>query len=234
LSPWCSIIIPTLNEEERLAVCLDALARDLPADLIEVIVADGGSRDKTLEVAKAWGAITVLCTCGRARQMNAGARMARGHFLWFLHADTLPPPHWLAQLRVGASSGLPACFSLRFDQGEKSWWLRFFAWGSRQKVNAFRFGDQSLFVAASEFRVMGGYREDHLLMEGHEMILRLSRALGDILLLPASVTTSARRYLRYGVVRTQLVFLLIFCLYYLGVAQPRLRRLYEWAFPNGT
>ncbi|MEL7162831.1 MAG: hypothetical protein AAFN92_18885, partial [Bacteroidota bacterium] len=134
------------------------------------------------------------------------------------------------QLKTAARRSLPASFCLRFDRQEANWWLHTFARGSHWDVDAFRFGDQSLFVSRADFRATGGYDEGLALLEGHEMVRRLRRHCGGFQLLPADVTTSARRYLQYGVVYTQSVFVLIFCLYYLWVPQRLLLRLYATAF----
>lgn len=230
-APWLSIIIPTLNEAEALPRCVDCLTDNRHPDRWEIIVADGGSTDGTVQYAAGHPAVRLLpCTRGRARQMNAGAGIARAEHLWFLHADTLPPPDWFPQLRRAAKDGLPACFSLRFGGQERSRLLRFYARGSRIDHPWVRFGDQSLFVRMEDFVGAGGFREDHLLLEGHEMVSRLRRRCGGFLLLPAAVVTSARRYHHYGVVYTQAVFALLFGLYRLGVSQEILTTIYRRAF----
>ncbi|MEO0732416.1 MAG: hypothetical protein AAFZ52_06250, partial [Bacteroidota bacterium] len=149
------------------------------------------------------------------------------------HADTLPPCDWHHHLHQATQRGLPACFRLRFDRQDASRWLRFFARSSYLNVDAFRFGDQSLFVHREDFQASGGYDENLLLMEGHEIVRRLRRLRGGFAILPADVTTSARRYFRHGILYTQGVFCCIFCLYYLGVRQQRLGWLHRTAFRQG-
>ena len=232
--PWLSIIIPTLNEAGTLPACLAAIyAKGAPQE-IEVILADGGSTDSTLQVLSTYPAVTVVhSTSGRARQLNAGARQARGQYLWFLHADTLPPKDWGKQLQGAAQSGKPATFSVRFSGQEDSKLLRFYALGSNWDHWSVRFGDQSLFIAGQLFRRLGGYREDHVLMEGHELARRIIKTTG-LTLLPAAVTTSSRRYREFGIVYTQAVFTLIFCLYYIGFGQKKLVAIYRKAFTLGN
>lgn len=229
-APWCTVIIPTLNEARALPATLAALAACWPQNPPEIIVADGGSTDGTREIARAAGARVVISAPGRARQLNAGASNATGQWFYFLHADTLPPADLPRHLRAAAQNGTPACFSICFDRQAESWWLSTFARLSAWDVDAFRFGDQSLFVSKAHFFAAGGYREDHQLLEGHELVRRLRRTTGNFSVLDAAVTTSARRYLAHGVVYTQVVFVVIFCLYRVGVGQEFLRRVYRRAF----
>jgi rSAM/selenodomain-associated transferase 2 len=230
ISPWLSIIIPTLNEAGTLPACLAKIYTEGVRQEFEVILSDGGSTDKTLAIAATYPALTVVhSTRGRAKQLNAGAKQARGKHLWFLHADTLPPPDWWQHLQNAAARGTPATFSVHFSDQASSALLRFYSRGSKLSHWSVRFGDQSLFVTRALFRKLGGYREDHVLMEGHELARRLISTTG-LQVLPAAVTTSSRRYLQFGIVYTQMVFTLIFSLYYLGVGQERLAKLYQKAF----
>ncbi|MEM6769861.1 MAG: TIGR04283 family arsenosugar biosynthesis glycosyltransferase, partial [Bacteroidota bacterium] len=228
--PWLSIIIPTLNEEDTLVHCLARIyARAVPGQF-EVIISDGGSTDKTLEIVSGYTALTTLhSTRGRAQQLNLGAQQAQGQFLWFLHADTLPPENWWYLLQQARRDQKSATFSVYFSEQESSALLRFYAWGSSLNHWSVRFGDQSLFVSKAVFKNVGGYREDYLLMEGHELARRLQKSHG-LHLLPAAVTTSSRRYFEHGIIFTQAIFTLIFSLHYLGWSQARLLRIYRWAF----
>lgn len=199
-----------------------------------MIVVDGGSTDATVAIAKRYGARVISSPPGRARQLNAGAAIANGGYFYFLHADTLPPEDWSTLLRRFSDGGGAACFSLRFDRQGESRWLRLFARLSRWNFDAFRFGDQSLFVGRQDFKAVGGYREDHVLLEGQNLVARLRKAGVGFEVLPADVTTSARRYLAHGVVFTQLVFVMILGLYKLGASQGRLVKIYKWAFSERT
>ncbi|MGA9238233.1 glycosyltransferase, partial [Robiginitalea sp.] len=94
-----SIIIPTLNEAPRLEVLLPYLRKNLPAGAgAEIIVADGGSSDGTPEIARRLGAEVLSTPKGRAVQMNEGAKNARGRILYFLHADSVPPPGFYSDI----------------------------------------------------------------------------------------------------------------------------------------
>ena len=231
-TPWLSIIIPTLNEAEHLPALLDHLQSGIATTEIEIIISDGGSQDGTQEIARRNSLQLIHSLPPRSRQLNEGARLARGQYFWFIHADTFPPPDWPIHLRAATQQLFPSCFSIIFAQQEQSWWLRRYAAGSRFNLMAFRFGDQSLFVSASLFHSSGGYNEEMYLMEGHSLACQLKRIAGGFYLLPAKVTTSARRYFRHGVIYTQLIFVLIFCLHYLRLSPPTLLKLYSTAFKS--
>ena len=222
-----SIVIPAYNEAAGIGALL-AYLRQTTADEpdLEIIVADGGSTDDTRALARRAGAAVVRSPRkGRAAQLNDGARQATGDILYFLHADTYPPPGFLADLRQARRQGYGSgCYRLAFDHGH--WFLRFSAWCTRLPLLLVRFGDQSLFVQRELFARVGGFREDLLVMEDQEMVRRL-QAQGAFQVLPRVVTTSARKYLDNGVFRLQAAFALLTGLYWLGLSQPRLVGLYR-------
>ncbi|UPL50767.1 TIGR04283 family arsenosugar biosynthesis glycosyltransferase [Hymenobacter sublimis] len=225
-----SIIIPAYNEAAGLGHLLNYLRAEAdPAT--ELLVVDAASPDGTAAVAQAAGARVVQCpTRGRAAQLNYGATHAQGHLLYFLHADTYPPPGFLASIRAAVAGGAGSgCFRLRFDYSH--WFLRLNAWFTRFDVDLIRFGDQSLFVTRSVFERAGGYREQLLVMEDQEIIGRL-RQQAPFRVLSQAVVTSARKYRENGVFRLQAIFTLIATLHWLGVSQPTLvnlyRRLIRW------
>ena len=222
-----SIVIPTYNEAAGIGELL-AYLRQTTADEpdLEIIVADGGSTDDTRALARRAGAAVVRSSRkGRAVQLNYGARQATGDILYFLHADTYPPPGFLADLRRARQQGYGSgCYRLAFDH--QHWFLRFSAWCTRLPLLLVRFGDQSLFVQRELFARVGGFREDLLVMEDQEIVRRL-QAQGAFQVLPRAVTTSARKYLANGVFRLQAAFVLLAGFYWLGMSQPRLVGLYR-------
>ncbi|GAB3634756.1 TIGR04283 family arsenosugar biosynthesis glycosyltransferase [Hymenobacter arcticus] len=228
-----SIIIPTYNEAESIVALLTYLRQataDEPAP--EVLVVDGGSTDATVQLARQAGA-TVLASPrkGRAAQLNHGAQQAQGEVFYFLHADSYPPPGFLAEVRQAVGQGYGAgCYRLAFDHPH--WLLRFSAWCTRLPLTAVRFGDQSLFVRRGLFVRIGGYRENLLVMEDQEIVKRL-QAKAPFRVLPRAATTSARKYLVNGVFRLQGIFILIVVLYYSGVSQRRLVQLYRRLIRQG-
>ncbi len=222
-----SIIIPTLNEAAYLPRLLEHLRDSVQASQdLEIIVADGGSTDGTPELALRHGARLVRCARrGRAPQMNAGAARASGAVLYFLHADTLPPKHFVPLIQKAVAEGFIAgCFRLRFDSNH--WWLRLLAWFTRLPLTALRFGDQSLFVTRQAFLHCGGFREDLHLLEDQDLVRRL-KARGPFRLLPHAVITSHRKYRSNGFFRLQGIYFLLYFLYRIGMPPDGLARLYQ-------
>jgi len=230
--PTLSIIIPTYNEAASIGPLLGYLRQHTAGHAVELLVVDGSSPDNTAAVAAAAGAtVHQSPRKGRAAQLNYGAAQARGEVLYFLHADSYPPPTFVADiaqaLALGYASG---CYRLAFDHGH--WFLRLSAWTTRFPFTFLRFGDQSLFVRRALFERLGGYREDLQVMEDQEIVARLRRA-GRFRLLPAAVTTSARKYLANGVFKLQGIFTLIVLLYWAGVSQPKLVQVYRRLIRQG-
>jgi len=223
-----SIVIPALNEEDYIADLVHALKERAVKDSLirEIIVADGGSTDMTRQNAKNAGAVVVECQKkGRAIQMNEGAKVARGQILYFLHADTFPPVGYDKQIFSAIRNGFGAgCFQLRFSSSHPV--LRFYGWCTRFRTTFVRFGDQSLFVTAKNFQIVGGFDESLAVMEDQQMVGNLKETT-SFALLDEAVTTSARRYEKNGVVRLQFIFGMIVILYYFGAKQDTLVHLYN-------
>ena len=223
-----SIIIPTYNEAAGIGALMHHLRQAGTATdaAVEIIVADSPGTDATAALARQAGARVVACPRkGRAAQLNQGAQQATGSILYFLHADSLPPVGFLADIRGAVAAGYGCgCFRLAFDTPH--WFLRAHAWFTRFDVEVARFGDQSLFVQRTIFEQAGGYREDLLLMEDQEITRRLKR-LTRLRVLPGPIITSARKYRENGVFRLQAAFYLLMGLYDVGVAQPILLRVYR-------
>lgn len=221
-----TIIIPTLNEAELLPATLTRLGH---REDQEIIVADGGSSDATLEIAKKFGIQVVKSKPVRATQLNSAARMAQGRFLIFLHADTqLPYDYWLEISRILEKTGVSAgAFSLRIRG--KSWGFRVIELGTNLRSRLFStpYGDQALFLSASTFRETGGFVEIPI-MEDFELVRRLAKS-GRIVISQKTVTTSARRWNQLGLFLTTIYNWCIVLAYWWGVSPRKLAVWYRQA-----
>ncbi|MBX3280167.1 MAG: TIGR04283 family arsenosugar biosynthesis glycosyltransferase [Acidobacteria bacterium] len=221
-----SVIIPAINEENGLIATLQSVLSGNP---IQVIVVDGGSSDRTREIAGAAGATVLQCEPGRARQMNLGARNAGGEALLFLHADTILPDGYGQHLLniLDQQDVVAGAFLLQLDGEGFGYRIieRLANWRSR-RLNL-PYGDQAIFLRATTFAEIGGF-PDLPLMEDFEMMRRLRRR-GRILIAPAAVKSSARRWKKLGLLRTTLINQAVIAGYLLGVPPENLARFYRSA-----
>jgi rSAM/selenodomain-associated transferase 2 len=201
-----AVVIPALDEAETIARAVES-ARE-PAGpggasaRVDVVVVDGGSRDPTAERARAAGAKVIRSPAGRARQLEVGWRATDGEVVLFLHADTRLPRGYATAIRsaLGDESVVGGAFAFRFDQRSPA--LRIVEWGVRVRVACFGlpYGDQALFARRRVLESIGGVPQVPI-MEDLDLVRALARR-GRLVLLPLSVTTSARRYGRGRVLRS--------------------------------
>jgi rSAM/selenodomain-associated transferase 2 len=219
LRPGLSVVIPALNEEAAISLAIASAHR---ARSVEVIVADGGSNDRTVAVALAHGALVVSSPRGRARQMNAGATAARGAILVFLHADTLLPEGYDAMVTdtLACPGTAAGAFRLGIAGASRSFRLIETLVQWRSTVFQLPFGDQALFTTAETFRAVGGYPEVPI-MEDVELVRRLRRR-GAIRMARGAVQTSARRWVERGVWRMTLLNQLCLAAHSAGVSPDRI------------
>jgi rSAM/selenodomain-associated transferase 2 len=232
-APRLSIVIPVLNEAQRLPALLQCLRAGFPGT--ELLVVDGGSTDETATAALRGGATLLLGEAGRATQMNLGAASSRGDWLWFLHADS-EPRFTLVELErcleaafSGSSSpgGADPCWGFfRVHLAGKARALRLIAWfmNRRSRLTRVATGDQGLLVRRSTFEAIGGFATIPL-MEDVEICKRLRR-LAPPLSLPMTLVSSGRRWEEQGVVRTVLRMWALRLAFWLGVSPQRLWRHY--------
>jgi rSAM/selenodomain-associated transferase 2 len=218
-----SVIIPALNEEKSIAqVLADAVALRPH----EVIVVDGGSKDRTREISEQLGAMVITGAAGRARQMNCGAGQATGDILLFLHADTRLPPEAFADIVAALKD--PRYLGGRFDVDldGNHWLLKIIGAmiNQRSRITKVATGDQAIFVRREVFARMGGF-PDIPLMEDIAFCRALKR-LGGIACLRSRVLTSARRWETEGVWRTMIKMWTLKLLYFAGVSPITLKRFY--------
>jgi len=219
-----SVVVPMLNEAAAIASTLDALRRGAPD--AELIVVDGGSTDASVAIARPLCDALIDASRGRAQQMNAGARASHGDALVFVHADTIVPPTFAADIASALSD--PAVVGGRFDVRLDASALPYRIIGAmisiRSRISRTGTGDQAIFVRRDVFDSLGGFPELEL-CEDLEFSRRLKRA-GRIACLRTRVTTSARRWNRDGVARTVVKMWLIRAMYLMGVPPARLKRMY--------
>jgi rSAM/selenodomain-associated transferase 2 len=219
-----SIIIPVLNEEAHM---VEQVSNLLPAFDGEVIVVDGGSRDRTVELARAFTGVRVIefNQAQRAAQMNAGAAAARGEVLLFLHADVRLPKNFAALIAAALRDErvVGGCFAFGFPP-EVARAFRVYAWGVNWRTQFFTTatGDQALWTRRDVFNALGGF-EPIPLMEDIALCHALKRR-GRFVVLPEPVVISPRRWLTHGLVRTGLLMYALRFGYWLGVAPATLKR----------
>lgn len=226
-APQVSIIMPVLDEAARISGALDDVLA--LAGRKEVIVVDGGSRDDTLARARAKPVRVIEAARGRARQMNAGAEIAAGEVLLFLHADTTLPADALSRVVRALDDARAVAGAFRTwtvaDGNDGPWFAPLLHLADlRSRYTSLPYGDQAMFVRAEVFRRAGGF-PDQPLMEDLELSRRLRRR-GRIVTVPARVRVSGRRFVARPIFH--LVVMNTFpALYRLGVSADRLAELYR-------
>lgn len=221
-----SIIVPVLNEAEGIGEALSALA-PLRQRGVEVIVVDGGSRDATTKLAKPLADNVIGAPRGRGAQMNAGAAVARGDVLLFLHSDTRLPPkaETLVLDALKQSVAIWGRFDIRIE-GNLLLTIVGLAMNLRSRLSGIATGDQAMFVTRAAFQSVDGF-PDIALMED----VALSRSLKKLsspLCLRARVVTSGRRWQQHGLLRTILLMWRLRLAYFLGATPAALARRYGY------
>ncbi|WP_296383325.1 TIGR04283 family arsenosugar biosynthesis glycosyltransferase [Winogradskyella sp.] len=223
-----SIVIPVLNESATIKDLLFHLIDNASLNSIsEITVVDGGSTDGTQEIVKSLDLNIVLLTSekGRAKQMNLGAKKARGNILYFLHADSFPPNRYdkyiLDEVKKGNKAG---CFRMQFDSNH--WWLRLASWLTQFSWRACRGGDQSQFITRQLFDDIGGYDESFIIYEDNILINELY-ARNLFVVINKKIRTSARLYKKYGVWKIQYHFWTIYVKKWFGASGDEMLAYYK-------
>lgn len=219
-----SIIIPTLNEQSCIAATLQTL-HPLRQQGHEIIVVDGGSQDNTYSLAQQGADKVLHCPAGRALQMNAGVRAARGQLLLFLHADTQLPPQADQLIFAALTQGQWGRFNVRLSGSAVLLRLieRLMNWRSR--FTGIATGDQAMFMQRGVYLHVRGFPEIPL-MEDVAMSQQL-RQISPPVCLRAQVITSSRRWEQGGIIRTVFLMWGLRCAYTLGVKPHWLKKCYD-------
>ena len=225
-SPKISIVIPVLNEEQNISKILTYLSANSTSNYIEeILVVDGGSNDNTVSLALDNGATVIYSQKGRAKQLNTGAKFAKGSILYFLHADTFPPKNFdklmINEVQKWNNVG---SFQLKFDTN--STFLNFFGWLTRINLSICRGGDQSLYITKKLFLETDGFNENYIIYEDNEFIRRVYK-VSNFTVLPFKVKTSTRRYDEKGKIILQYHFGVIHLKNYLGAGPEKLYDYYK-------
>lgn len=201
--PDISVIIPVYNEMATINRALSHLRAIAGSQSVEIIVSDGGPGHLTLKAIDDPQIVRVTSPPGRGRQLNAGAAVARGDILLFLHADTRLPDGAMQAIQTTVEAGSSGAFSLSIDSPSPA--LAVIAWCAnlRTRLERVPYGDQAQFMSAEVFRTLGGFA-DIPIMEDVELFKRIRIQGLPITILPGKVTTSSRRWDNEGVLRRTL------------------------------
>lgn len=222
-----SVIVPVLNEEAT-AVVLASRLRALERQGMEVIVVDGGSQDRTVEMLLEAGLRVLSSPAGRARQMNLGAESALGEILLFLHADTELPERAQACIMLALQHGWYDWGRFNVRITGRSRWLPAVAFmmNWRSTLTGIATGDQAIFIRAEAFAEVGCFPEQPL-MEDVELCCRLMRVVGRPACLREKVSTSGRRWDTRGAWPTILLMWRLRWAYWRGMPPESLAELYR-------
>jgi rSAM/selenodomain-associated transferase 2/rSAM/selenodomain-associated transferase 1 len=220
-----SIIIPFDGRVSQLASLIDSLEAQLwPGDEVIIVRADGFHRLKTEYITPHTRLLSA--PRGRGIQLDQGARLADGSLLWFLHADTVPPPNFGYHVRKvsQASDTALGCFELDYGTSRLSLQLVARLANFRTRYLGLPYGDQGLFCRKEVFEKVGGFR-NHYLMEDVDFV-RACKKVGKIMIIPQPLYSSPQRFLMNGIIRTSVKNHLVMFLYFLGMNNRRLYSLY--------
>ncbi|NIQ02320.1 MAG: glycosyltransferase [Nitrospinaceae bacterium] len=219
-----SVIIPTLNEAALLPATLTQVKQHRP---FEIIIGDGGSEDDTTEIARRHQVPVVTSARGRAAQMNAAAREARGDLLLFLHADSQIGPRAYQKMLSTMSRGehVGGAFSLEIHSPKPSLKTISRLATLRSRYLNLVYGDQGIFVRPDVFREMSGFSSLPI-CEDLDFFRRL-RKRGPVVVLREKMRTSARRWLAEGIAFTTARNIAIALLFLMGFSPDRLSRWYQ-------
>jgi rSAM/selenodomain-associated transferase 2 len=222
-----SIIIPILNEAETISVLLEHLMNNSSnKNISEILVIDGGSTDGSQEIVSNNRNVKLLSSNkGRAKQMNLGAKNAKGDIFYFLHADSLPPKNFDSMIIKEVEKGnLAGCFKMKFNNNH--WWLKLAGWLTKFNWRACRGGDQSQFITKALFDELNGFDERFIIYEDNDLINKLYAKDQFVVIQEEWLITSSRKYQKYGIWKLQYYFWVIYIKKWFGASPEELHKYY--------
>jgi rSAM/selenodomain-associated transferase 2 len=223
-----SIIIPTYNEENSISDLLKHLFNaNKFGDDNEIIVVDGGSSDRTVEIVQSLGFRCIHSDRkGRAAQMNVGAEQSSNDILYFVHADSFPPVSYVDDINESLEMGFQSgCYRYKFDHYPTPL-LRINSYCTRFDRIMVRGGDQTLFITRRLFDELGGFREDYRIMEDYDLIEKIQKS-SNFRIIQKDAIVSSRKYDDNGYFRVQIANLTVFMMYFAGASQEMMCHAYS-------
>lgn len=222
-----SIIIPVLNEKDRINDIIENINKLTNMNESEIIIVDGDKTRSTINTIIDKNVVAVVSEKGRGKQMNAGANIAKGQILLFLHADTALPENAFKDIEEILKNGDydAGAFNLSFNSKKLIYSVFSFLASIRSRLTRIPYGDQAIFIKKNIFEKIGGYKEIPL-MEDVELMEELKRTKSKIHILKSKVKTSTRRWERNGIFNTTLKNIMISIFYILGVSPDKLVKIY--------
>ena len=220
-----SVIVPTRNEEELLPRCLESVLSE--KEELELIVVDGNSSDGSIEVARSYtDQVLALKISDLAAQLNAGAGVAGGDILLFLHADSSIRPGVIAQLKKISAKVVGGAFRMQLDDNRFFYRLLSLGGNLYCRFTGTYFGDRGIFVRSSIFEQIGGFSPLPI-MADVEFSRRIKR-YGKTVLLEGPVISSSRKFDREGALHTLYLITYALAAYRLGVSPEFIKEKYYW------
>ncbi len=227
-----SIIIPVFHEENIINFLIDHVNTLKSTDNYEIIVIDGSSTNDTIKAISDKKVISISSKKGRACQMNAGAKKAKGQIYLFLHADTFLPKNVFSIINKEFSQNnfVAGAFSLEIDSKKILFRLLTKFINLRSKLTRVPYGDQAFFVKSDFFKKIGGFRDIEI-MEDIELMRRIKKLNVPIVIVPEKVYTSTRRWGKEGILLCTFRNWTIRLLYYLGIHPKKIVKYYRSNHP---
>lgn len=221
-----SVIIPTYNEEERIGELIDYLLATKSNSEVEIIVIDGGSDDKTIEISQSRKVRTEISSAiGRANQMNLGASIATGDVLYFVHADTYPPASYPNCIKESILKGYTSgCCAYNFDSNR--WPLKINSFFTQFNGLLSGGGDQTLYVTRSIFEKMGGFNPEYIIMEDFEFSKRLKNST-RFKIIKSRAIVSARKYEKNSYIKVNSANLIAMIMFWLKIEPQKINSTYK-------